>query len=707
MYRRWVALAALVIGWNLFYGITATDASTDRPYRQGELLVQYKTGRPGIRRAALESSARAIRSQAIGSSRVHRVVLESGASLDQALSVYRKDPDVEFAEPNYLVRPQVSPGDFYYQRQWGLHNSGQKVNGISGKAGADLDAPAAWDISTGSETILVAVIDTGCDLNHPDLAANIWTNPGEIPGNGIDDDGNHYIDDIHGWDFSDQDNDPQDASGHGTHVAGIIGAEGDNENGVAGMAWRVQIMPLRFMNAFEEGTISDAIQAIDYALAMGARIINCSWGGSGYSRALQNVISNADALFICAAGNNAQDTDDHPFYPAALGEDNIISVAASDAADQLAGFSNFGPGTVDVAAPGCGIFSLGNSRRTLWTDNFDAGNLNNWTTGGSGDRWTAANPPSAIAGSALAVSSPDNYADNADTWALAPVQDLSTASATLLTMWITGKSETNADFLYLEASTDGAGWTNLPLQMGGVRKSNGISGPISFWSTARADLGPWDGRHQLFLRLRFKSDASESQSGFYIDELQLTAAGSQDNYQYMQGTSMAAAYVSGLAALILSEDAGLTPWELKFIIENSVDLKQNLLEKVASGGRVNAYNALTLLRELPLRATSAATDRIMLTWDSQASINSRVSIERRTEGQTDFETVAVVDADTRTFADSSLSADSTYYYRIQAETRDGRSGYSNQTLATTLSPGSSSAGGGSGGGGCFVAAVLQ
>jgi subtilisin family serine protease len=707
MYRRWVALAALVIGWNLFYGITATDASTDRPYRQGELLVQYKTGRPGMRRAALESSARAIRSQAIGSSRVHRVVLESGASLDQALAVYRKDPDVEFAEPNYLVRPQVSPGDFYYQRQWGLHNSGQKVNGISGKAGADLDAPAAWDISTGSETILVAVIDTGCDLNHPDLAANIWTNPGEIPGNGIDDDGNHYIDDIHGWDFSDQDNDPQDASGHGTHVAGIIGAEGDNENGVAGMAWRVQIMPLRFMNAFEEGTISDAIQAIDYALAMGARIINCSWGGSGYSRALQNVISNADALFICAAGNNAQDTDDHPFYPAALGEDNIISVAASDAADQLAGFSNFGPGTVDVAAPGCGIFSLGNSRRTLWTDNFDAGNLNNWTTGGSGDRWTAANPPSAIAGSALAVSSPDNYADNADTWALAPVQDLSTASATLLTMWITGKSETNADFLYLEASTDGAGWTNLPLQMGGVRKSNGISGPISFWSTARADLGPWDGRHQLFLRLRFKSDASESQSGFYIDELQLTAAGSQDNYQYMQGTSMAAAYVSGLAALILSEDAGLTPWELKFIIENSVDLKQNLLEKVASGGRVNAYNALTLLRELPLRATSAATDRIMLTWDSQASINSRVSIERRTEGQTDFETVAVVDADTRTFADSSLSADSTYYYRIQAETRDGRSGYSNQTLATTLSPGSSSAGGGSGGGGCFVAAVLQ
>jgi subtilisin family serine protease len=703
---RWVTLTVLVIGWSLIYGINGAAASDDRPYRKGELLVQYKSGRSAARCAVLEDSARVYRSQAIGNSRVRRVILEPDASLDQALAAFRSNPEVEFAEPNYLVHAQASPGDTYFLRQWGLYNTGQRINGTAGTAGADLDAPAAWDISTGGQDVVVAVIDTGCDLDHPDLASNIWTNPGETPGNGIDDDGNHYVDDIHGWDFSDQDNDPQDSTGHGTHVAGIIGAEGDNARGVAGVAWQVHIMPLRFMNAFEEGSIADAIQAIQYALAMGARIINCSWGSSGYSRALQSVMANADALFICAAGNNAQDSDDHPFYPASLAEDNILSVAASDSMDQLAWFSNYGTGTVDVAAPGLGIYSLSNGRRTLWSDNFNTGNIDDWTTGGNGDRWTVAYPPAMASGPALALSSPGDYANDADTWARIPAQDLRSASATQLTFRITGQSEANTDYLYLEVSTDGTGWQSLPLQMGGDLKTSGISGSVPFWTTAKADLGPWDGQSQLFLRLHFKSNASDCQTGFFIDDLLLTAAGPQCGYQYMQGTSMAAAYVSGLAALILSEDNSLTPGELRAVIESSVDLNANLLEQVASGGRVNAYNALTLLRELSLRATTAATDRIQLSWSSQSSLNSQVIIERRAEGQVDFQTLALIDADTHTFADSSLNADSTYYYRIQAETQDGRSGYSNQTLATTLGSGATSGGGG-GGGGCFLSTVLH
>jgi subtilisin family serine protease len=616
---------------------------------------------------------------------------------------------VEWVEPNYLMHAQASAGDTYFYRQWGLSNIGQKINGTAGTAGADLDAPAAWDISTGDRHIVVAVIDTGCDLNHPDLAANIWTNPGEIPGNGIDDDGNQYVDDIHGWDFSDQDNDPQDATGHGTHVAGIIGAEGDNARGVTGVAWRVSIMPLRFMNAFEEGSTADAIRAIDYALAMGAKIINCSWGSSSYSRALQNVMAGADALFICAAGNNSQDTDVHPFYPASFGEENILSVAASDTVDELAWFSNFGSATVDVAAPGAGIFSLSNSRRSLWADDFNSGYLDNWTTGGNGDKWTVSNPQRLPASPALAVSSPDDYANNADTWVQAPVQDLSMASAAQLTLRITGQSASNADSLYLEISTDGTGWSSQPLLMGGIVNSGGISGSVPFWTTAKADLGPWDGQAQLFIRLRFMSDAANVQTGYFIDDLQLTAAGTQDCYQYMQGSSMAAGYVSGLAALILTENGSLTPRELKSIIESSVDLNQNLLEKVVSGGRVNAYNALTLLRELSLRATSTGADRIQLSWNAQTSLNAQVSVERRSDGQAEFETVALVDAGTHTFMDGSLSADSTYYYRIQAETQDGRSGYSNQTLATTLGSGATvSGGGGSGGssGGCFVTTLL-
>ncbi len=707
MYRRWVALVALIIGWTVSQGINEGFASADRPYKKGELLVQYKTVRSGSSRAVLEQKAQVRRSRAIGRSRIHRVILEPDVSVDQALAVYRDSPEVEFAEPNYLVHPQATPGDTAFNMQWGLANSGQKVNGIAGKAGADLDAPAAWDISIGGDQVVVAVIDTGCDLNHPDLAANIWANPREIPGNGVDDDGNHYIDDVHGWDFADHDNDPHDVSGHGTHVAGIIGAESDNARGVAGVAWRVRIMPLRFMNAFEEGTIADAVEAIDYALAMGAKIINCSWGSSSHSRTLENVMSNADALFVCAAGNNSQDTDVHPFYPAAFGGENLISVAASDAMDQLAWFSNFGPGTVDVAAPGTGIYSLCSSRRTLWKDNFDSGRLDDWTTGGNGDRWSVSDPPNMSGMPSMAVSSTDNYANNADTWARMPIQDLRTATATQLSMRITGQSEAHADFLYLEVSTDGAGWTNRPLQMGDVVKSGGVSGALPYWITAYADLGPWDGQPQLFIRLRFKSNSSITRTGFYISDLQLTAADTQNSYCFMQGTSMAAAYVSGLAALIVSENDSIAPPELKSVIESSVDLNQNLLDQVVSGGRVNAFNALTLFRELSLRATTAAADRIHLAWNSQASLNSQVVVERRTEGQAEFVTVARVGTGTHSFADGSLDANSTYYYRIQAENQDGRSGYSNQTLATTLSPGAAGGSGGGSSGGCFLSTALH
>jgi len=244
--------------------------------------------------------------------------------------------------------------------------------------------------------------------------------------------------------------------------------------------------------------------------------------------------------------------------------------------------------------------------------------------------------------------------------------------------------------------------------MGGTTKYGGISGSVPFWMTVKADLGPWDGEPQLFVRLRFKSNSANTGTGFFIDDLQLTAAGQKDSYRFMQGTSMAAGYVSGLSALILSKNDGLSATELKAVIESSADLNQNLSEQVSSGGRVNAYNALTLLREFSLTAASAATDRIQLTWSTQSALDYQMLIERRTDGQLDFEVVAQVNPGATAFTDSALAADSTYYYRVQAETRDGGSGYSNQTMATTLElngAGSSGAGGGSSGGGCFVAAI--
>lgn len=277
-------------------------------------------------------------------------------SVAQALAAYRANPNVLYAEPDYRIHLEGIPNDPDFSSLWGLNNTGQ----AGGTPDADIDAPEAWDITTGNRSTIVAVIDTGVDYNHPDLAANIWTNPDEIPGDGIDNDGNGYVDDVHGYDFVNHDADPMDDQGHGTHVAGTIGAVGNNGVGVAGINWQVQIMALKFLDATGSGSTSDAIDALNYAVANGATIVNASWGGDPYSQALYDAIRNArDAgvIFVAAAGNNGANNDQAPFYPAGYDLANIIAVAATDRNDRLASFSNYGATTVDLAAPGVDILS--------------------------------------------------------------------------------------------------------------------------------------------------------------------------------------------------------------------------------------------------------------------------------------------------------------------------------------------------------------
>jgi subtilisin family serine protease len=244
-----------------------------------------------------------------------------------------------------------------------LSNTGQ----TGGTAGADIAAPRAWSTTTGDADTVVAVIDTGTDINHPDLKNNVWINPGETAGNGVDDDKNGYVDDVNGWDFHNNDASVYDAASedsHGTHVAGTIAAEGNNGIGVTGVNWKAKIMPLKFLGP-NGGYTSNAVKAIDYAVAKGAKISNNSWGGGGYSQTLKDAISRADAsghLFIAAAGNGGSDgigddNDATPSYPASYDNPNIVSVAATDSKDALAGFSNYGGASVDLAAPGVGILS--------------------------------------------------------------------------------------------------------------------------------------------------------------------------------------------------------------------------------------------------------------------------------------------------------------------------------------------------------------
>ncbi|MBA4312509.1 MAG: hypothetical protein C0417_07745, partial [Chlorobiaceae bacterium] len=269
----------------------------------------------------------------------------SGVSVTDVISRYRGNPLIEYVEPNYVVRAiDKIPNDPYFSSLWGM----QKIQ-----------APAAWDKTTGND-VLIGVIDTGVDPDHVDLAANIWTNPGEIAGNGIDDDGNGYIDDIHGWDFYNNDNNPYDDNGHGTHVSGTIAASGNNGIGVVGVCWSAKIMGLKFLSSGGSGYTSGAISALEYATMMNVRLTSNSWGGGGYEQALYDAIQAAGAagdLFIAAAGNSSLNNDSYPHYPSSYVLDNVISVASTTSDDQMSWFSNYGLVSVDLGAPGSDIYS--------------------------------------------------------------------------------------------------------------------------------------------------------------------------------------------------------------------------------------------------------------------------------------------------------------------------------------------------------------
>jgi len=279
-------------------------------------------------------------------------VPEALATLGEELAVVAR------AEPDYLYTLCNTPDDPDYQYLWGLHNTGQ-FEGVT--PDADIDAPEAWDVTTGDASVLVGLIDSGVDHKHPDLKANIWTNPKEIPGDGLDNDGNGYIDDVHGWDFVNQDSDPFDDLSHGTHCAGTIGAVGNNGKGVVGVCWRVSIAAMKiFDGGGNPAAMSDIVDAVRYATSIGVRLTSNSWGGGPRSTELEQAIAEAGAggvLFVTSAGNHKGNNDLYPTYPASYECNNIIAVAASTGNDTLASFSCFGMESVDLAAPGVSVWS--------------------------------------------------------------------------------------------------------------------------------------------------------------------------------------------------------------------------------------------------------------------------------------------------------------------------------------------------------------
>ncbi|HDY92643.1 MAG: S8 family serine peptidase [Pseudoalteromonas distincta] len=286
----------------------------------------------------------------------------SGMSTKEAIERLKSHQAIEYVEPDYRVSIAANtPNDPRFDELWGLNNLGQ----TGGIADADIDAPEAWEISIGSRDVVVGVIDTGVDYSHSDLADNAWVNTGEIAGDGIDNDGNGYIDDIHGINAITDAGDPMDDQGHGTHVSGTIGASGNNSTGVVGVNHEVSIVGCKFLDAAGSGSTSDAIKCIDYMVnlknsGVNLRVLNNSWGGGGYSQALADAITvseQADILFVAAAGNDEVDNDANPHYPSSYEHESVLSIASTDSNDNLSDFSQWGATSVDMGAPGSGIVS--------------------------------------------------------------------------------------------------------------------------------------------------------------------------------------------------------------------------------------------------------------------------------------------------------------------------------------------------------------
>ncbi len=578
-------------------GLTAFAGEPKAEYVPGEVLVKFRGGATAITMERTHERIGSVRKKDFKGIRVHEVKLPAGVNVEDAVALYQKDPDVEYAEPNYIVRMSATPDDTYFGDLWGLHNTGQ----TGGTPDADIDAPEAWDLTTGSPDVVIAVIDTGVAYDHPDLVDNIWSNAGETScTDGIDNDGNGYIDDCRGWDFIGNDNDPMDYNGHGTHVAGTIAAAGNNNRGISGVMWQAKIMPLRFLGVNGTGTTADAVSAILYANAKGAHVINNSWGGSGYSQTLKDAIDASNAVIVCAAGNSGKSDDSSPFYPASYSSSNVIAVAATNQDDELASYSNYGGNSVDLAAPGSSIYSdvpvlsLGAPVVLFGEEDFESATgtlpLLGWAKGGTHSTWADTAGAGFSGTNSLEDSPGANYANNTASWAgyLTPVTSVKDNIYTLYFTW-KGALEDHFDYLAINYSADGSVWDWVDYR-------TGTTGGVFIADSTEEFTDIAEMYDQFHVGFGLSSDPTVTDEGVYLDNVKLTRtpiAISDYSYAYYSGTSMAAPHVSGVAGLIKSLKPELTNLQIKAAMLNSADSLPSLAGKVSTGGRLNAYRAIT------------------------------------------------------------------------------------------------------------------
>jgi subtilisin family serine protease len=578
-------------------------------YREGEVLVKFKKG---VKRHVVDSIADSSLSEVVTSYKA--LARQSGSefahlksklkSTDQLVQQLKKLSEVAAVSPNYLVRiDSTIPDDENFEYLWGLHNTGQ----FDVTTDVDIDAPEAWDINTGSSSVIVGVVDTGIDYHHPDLIPNLWVNPGEVV-DGLDNDGNGYVDDIYGINAITGSGDPMDDQSHGTHCAGTIGAAGNNNLGVVGVNWNVKLIGAKFIDVSGWGEDADAIECINYLLDLktthGQNIvaINASFGGGDYDPVMEsaiNALGAAGIIFCAAAGNDWTDSDVFPHYPSSYTCPNIIAVTAVDYNGWQ--YFNYGVTSVDIAAPGVHILSTipglyYPGAGDLFFDDMESG-AGLWSTGGTNNSWGITTNQELFENPLFPVPSPPhfwsdspgaNYLPYTDSW-LMNASDIDLTGYVGQNLFIGFGSamlfEASFDHAYLEVSGDsGSTWHSLM----------DFSEYPLYWYIPFNYLIPDYVKTQNFrFRFHLVTDYAIEWAGWLIDDIGIGTVNFYA-YGYKDGTSMAAPHVTGAVALIASQYPSETVAERVDRILDSATPLPSLIDICATEGMLNIYDALML-----------------------------------------------------------------------------------------------------------------
>jgi thermitase len=563
----------------------------------GEILVKYKEDKIDIKTSLGENKANNLNNKYFTTNilefkedNIYLLKIEDNLTVEQKMEQLQEDPDIEFAQPNYIYYSfEIPTNDTYRNYLWALENTGQTVNGTSGTSGADISILNAWDIFENSEDIIVAVIDTGVSYNHPDLVGNMWDGSNCLNESGV------YLGGcVYGYDFVGNDKTPlPTVSSHGTHIAGTIAAIKNNNIGIIGVSPKTKIMAVKAGDG--SFTSANLIKSINFARHNNAHVINASWGGPSYDAALKSAIDSFEGLFVAAAGNSSKNHNVNSIYPCDYTSSNIICVAATNQDDNLASFSDYGTNSVHVGAPGVNIFSTYSnvSESSIYEEDFQSLTVPNipsqWVKGGSNNNWGTwdfGGPDGKVLYGDLSIP----YANNANTTVTSQTIDLSGEDSIGIEFFTQCETEYSlgwTDYMALEISSDGLNfsevlrWDEVVLGSSAAYIFNAIS---SEYLTEN-------------FKFRFRWVTNEEYNnydGCLIDDIVIYkfTDGSDEQYGFMNGTSMAAPHVAGLASLLFGYNPSLTTADVKQLILDTGDSLDSLSGITVTGKRINAFNAL-------------------------------------------------------------------------------------------------------------------